>query len=134
MTVSYPNELFRLLFKYYNSFCFNYSTADEEVWGEGQYYCYHDLESSCFNHTVVNEDGLVMEAVVNVKDVAEESEKARGLPTQGIIILVVAGVVFACLLCVPVLRFAKPSCKREKKKIVDEENLSEHDAGPDPNE
>ena len=105
----------------------------KEVWGEEQYYCYHDLELSCFNHTAVNEDGLVVEAVVNVKDVAEESEKARGLPTQGIIIVAVAGVVFACLLCVPVLRFIKPSCKREKK-IVDEENVSEHNAGPDPNE
>ena len=100
----------------------------KEVWGEEQYYCYHDLELSCFNNTAVNEDGVSIEAAVNIKNAAEESEKARGLPTQGIILIVV-GVVFACLL---VVGFAKPSCKKEKKFIDVEKNATEQDADADP--
>ena len=91
----------------------------KEVWGEEQYNCYHDLELSCFNKTAVNEDGVSIEAVVNVKNAPEESGKVRGAPVWGIIVAVVFAVGVLCLL---VVGFMTPSCK---KKLSIEEGKDE---------
>jgi len=87
----------------------------KEVWGEEQYYCYHDLELSCFNSTAVNEDGMSIEAVVNVKNAPEESGRVKGAPVWGIIVMVVFAM---CVLCLLVVGFMTP---RWKKSAIDEE-------------
>ena len=87
----------------------------KEVWGEEQYFCYHDLELSCFNNTAVNEDGMSIEAVVNVKNAPEESGKARGAPVWGIIVMVVFAMFVVSLFVVGFMT------SRWKKSAIDEE-------------
>ncbi len=82
----------------------------KEIWGEEQYYCYHDVELSCFNHTALNENGVNVEAVVNVKNAPEESGRVRSMPVWGIIVVVSAVVVLA------LIGFMAPCKKKEKKE------------------
>ena len=101
------------VYSYYKERC-GRTNRLKEVWGEDQYHCYHDLEMSCFNNTAVNEDGVIVEAVVNIKDATEDSKQARGLSTQGILVIVTA-VVFTCLLCLPVgMQYARYKHKMTK--------------------
>ena len=70
----------------------------KDVWGEEEYYCYHDVDTSCLkNGTVVNEEGIEVVAVVNVKDVPEEGEPAL-LPKYGIILVSLAAVLVGAML------------------------------------
>mmetsp|Transcript_36663 Transcript_36663/g.74733 ORF Transcript_36663/g.74733 Transcript_36663/m.74733 type:complete len:306 (+) Transcript_36663:230-1147(+) len=70
----------------------------KQVWGEDEYRCYHDLESTCFNMTVVNEVGEEVVAEVNVKEAPPE--KAGVMPNWAIIVVSVAAAVFVLLLSV----------------------------------
>ena len=88
------------------------------VWGEEEYFCYHDLELSCFNDTAVNENGVSVEAVVNIKNAPKESDKVRGAPVWGIIVAVVLAVGFLCLVMVGFIT----TCKKKKKSASEEEN------------
>lgn len=101
-------------YEYYKERC-GRTKRLKKVWGEEQYNCYHDLELTCFNKTAVNEDGVSIEAVVNVKNAPEESGKVRGAPVWGIIVAVVFAVGVLCLL---VVGFMTPSCK--KKSPIEE--------------
>ncbi len=87
------------------------------VWGEEVYFCYHDLELSCFNDTAVNENGVSVEAVVNIKNAPKESDKVRGAPVWGIIVAVLLAVGFLCLVMVGFIT----TCKA-KKTASEEEN------------
>ena len=62
----------------------------KSVWGEEEYKCYHDLNSTCFS-TVSNAAGVQVRAEINIKGAGQETAKA--LPTWGVVILSVA-VVF----------------------------------------
>lgn len=72
----------------------------KEVWGEDEYYCYHDLDSNrdCFNGTVVNVDGDEVEIEVNRKDAAEEV--AGLMPTWAVTLVSVVAAILACGLIV----------------------------------
>jgi peptide-methionine (S)-S-oxide reductase len=87
----------------------------KEVWGNEQYYCYHDLDLSCFNDTVVNEDGVDVVAVVNAKNV-EESGNARMMAVWQIVVVSVAAAVLGIL----IIGFAAP-CKKKKTNIMEQE-------------
>ena len=63
------------------------------VWGEDVYECYHDIDSTCFT-TVLNAEGMAVEAEVNIK--GGDSERVGLLPDNAIIILSVAGGVLIC--------------------------------------
>lgn len=66
----------------------------KSVWGEHEYFCYHDLEISCFNNTVVNEEGVEVDAEVNIKNASEE---VVGLMPQWAVILVsIVAVILVC--------------------------------------
>lgn len=97
----------------------------KEVWGDEQYYCYHDLELSCFNDTVVNEDGVDVIAVVNAKNV-EESGNTRMMAVWQIVVVSVAAAVLGIL----IIGFAAP-CKKKKKameqEVDDEMNVAEEE-------
>ena len=93
----------------------------KEVWGEEEYYCYHDLELSCFNNTAINEDGVNVVAVVNVKNAPGESGRVRSMPVGGIIVVVVAVVVLGLL----VIGFMAPCKKKTMKLESGEENKEE---------
>ena len=83
----------------------------KEVWGEEEYYCFHDLEpdAACFDTTIINEEGEEVVAVVNDegetvaaevnrKDAPEETTKL--LPQWGLtVVLLVAGLLFTVLTC-----------------------------------
>jgi len=76
----------------------------KEVWGEEEYYCYHDLELSCLvNGTVFNEEGVEVDAVVNLKNAPEE---VAGLMPQwaiwvvSLVAISLAGWVCCCY-CLP---------------------------------
>eukprot|EP00957_Ditylum_brightwellii_P062783 4764351-Ditylum_brightwellii.AAC.1 len=106
---------------YYKEHC-GWTKRLKEVWGEEQYYCYHDLELSCFNKTVMNDDGVSNEAVVNVKNAPEESGMVREAPVWGIIVAVVFAVGDLCLL---VIGFMTP----RKKKLAIKEGKEESVVG-----
>lgn len=66
----------------------------KSVWGEAEYYCYHDEEVSCSNNTVANEEGVEVDAVVNLKNAPEE---VVGLMPQWAVVLVsVVAAIFVC--------------------------------------
>lgn len=88
----------------------------KEVWGDEQYYCYHDLELSCFNNTAVNEDGMSIEAIVNVKNAPEESGRVRGAPVWGIIVMVVIAMCVGSLVVVGFM-----TSRWKKKSAIDKE-------------
>jgi len=74
------------------------------VWGEKEYKCYHDynLEKSpnCMNFTtVVNEEGLEVDAIINLKEAPEET--IGHLPLWGTILVSVMGVLatFGLIMC-----------------------------------
>lgn len=72
----------------------------KNVWGEEEYYCYHDfdLERDCFNGTVVNEDGEGVEIEINKKNVSEE---VKGImPTWAVTLVSMVGAILACGLIV----------------------------------
>lgn len=94
----------------------------KEVWGEEEYMCYHDLESSCFNITVINDEGEEVAAVlnedgekvasqINVKNAPEETIGL--LPTWAVIVVSIAGAIVGCALLV----FIKVRCCSDKKEI-----------------
>jgi len=89
----------------------------KEVWGYEQYFCYHDLELSCFNETAVNENGVSIKAVVNIKNAPEESGRVRGAPVWGIIVAVVFAVGVLSLLVVNFM-----TCCKKKKQLEIEED------------
>mmetsp|Transcript_16400 Transcript_16400/g.34672 ORF Transcript_16400/g.34672 Transcript_16400/m.34672 type:complete len:278 (-) Transcript_16400:267-1100(-) len=68
----------------------------KSVWGDEEYYCYHDFDTSCFNNTVVNADGVEVNAEVNRKDVPVGT--AGLMPQWVIILLVVGAAILVCLL------------------------------------
>lgn len=105
----------------------------KEVWGEEQYYCYHDIELSCFNHTAWNEDGVNVQAVVNVKNAPEESGRVRSMPVWGIIVVVLAAVVLG-LLMIGFMTPCKTKNKKESSAVEEdkEETVSEQEQEPDP--
>ena len=85
---------------YYKNAC-GRTNRLKEVWGEEEYYCYHDYEGenfdTCFpelNGTITNEQGEEVEVVVNVK---EASEEVVGLMPQWAVTLV--SIVAAVLVC-----------------------------------
>lgn len=66
----------------------------KNVWGEDDYFCYHDVEISCFNKTVINEEGVEVDAEVNIKNAPEE---VVGLmPRWAIILTWTVAVILAC--------------------------------------
>ncbi|KAL7536948.1 hypothetical protein ACHAXR_007496 [Thalassiosira sp. AJA248-18] len=85
----------------------------KSVWGEEEYYCYHDLEAGCFNSTVVNEDGDEVEAEVNVKDAPEETDAAL-LPTIGVVLVSIAGGLLGCMLLAYI--YGKFMSRRKKEE------------------
>ena len=71
----------------------------KEVWGESEYSCYHDydLQVSCFNATVLNEEGEEVEAVVNIKEAPEETVGL--MPTWAVaLVSSIAAVLFCCMI------------------------------------
>lgn len=68
----------------------------KDVWGEEEYYCYHDhnLEKNCFNSTVVNENGEEVGIVINVKNASEEV--AGAMPTWAVALVSALGAILAC--------------------------------------
>ena len=85
---------------YYKNAC-GRTNRLKEVWGEDEYYCYHDYEGenfdTCFpelNGTITNEQGEEVEVVVNVK---EASEEVVGLMPQWAVTFVsIVAAIFVC--------------------------------------
>lgn len=88
----------------------------KNVWGEEEYYCYHDLERSCFNSTVVNEEGDEVEAEVNVKNAPAEAENAALLPTFGVVLVSLAGVLMGVMLIACI--YSKVVTKKNGKEEI----------------
>lgn len=68
----------------------------KEVWGDEEYYCYHDVERTCFNSTVINENGTAVEAQVNIKNAPEETIGL--MPTWAIFLVSFLAVILVCVL------------------------------------
>ena len=83
----------------------------KNVWGEEEYYCYHDLQSSCFT-TVVNEEGEEVNAVVNVKNAPEEV--AGLMPKWAVILVSTAGAILGCVLICCI--YKRTTRKREQSE------------------
>jgi len=67
----------------------------KDVWGEEEYYCYHDLDLSCLtNGTVFNEEGVVVDAEVNVKNAP--AEVVGLMPQWAIWVVSLVAVVLVC--------------------------------------
>ena len=68
----------------------------KQVWGDEQYYCYHDfnLAKNCFNGTVLNEEGEEVEAEVNVKNAPEEV--AGLMPTWAVAVVSALAAILGC--------------------------------------
>ena len=66
------------------------------VWGKEEYYCYHNLDSTCFDGTVVNEAGMEVAAEANVKNAPEEGAPAL-LPTYAIVLVPLAAALLGCM-------------------------------------
>lgn len=86
-----PND-----YAYYKSRC-GRTNRLKEVWGEEEYYCYHSNTLGCFNRTVVNEEGTVVDAEVNRKNAPEEKENPHP-PVKTILGIVFVSLVGACVL------------------------------------
>mmetsp|Transcript_29439 Transcript_29439/g.69016 ORF Transcript_29439/g.69016 Transcript_29439/m.69016 type:complete len:283 (-) Transcript_29439:79-927(-) len=82
------------------------------VWGEDEYKCYHDVDTTCFNMTVANEEGDVVIAETNIKDAPPE--KVGAMPRWAAIVLGVAVfvILLPCFVCM-----YKRYCKRSKKDV-----------------
>jgi len=90
-----------------------------EVWGDDEYKCYHDKESSCFlNNTVTNAYGEEVVAEINVKGV--EQGKASLLPYKYIVAICVVGAILLMGVAVylGMIRVAKQNKKKEIKNQV----------------
>ena len=83
------------------------------VWGDDEYKCYHDVDTTCFNMTVANEEGDVVIAETNIKDAPPE--KVGVMPRWAAIVLGVAAfvILLPCFVCM-----YKRYCKRSKKDVV----------------
>lgn len=94
----------------------------KEVWGEEEYYCYHDEETPCFNSTVVNEEGMEVAAEVNVKNAPEETVGL--MPTVALIGVSVAaaltGVTLIACLYQRMRRNEESGEKKQKHKRAEE--------------
>ena len=77
------------------------------VWGDDEYKCYHDVDTTCFNMTVANEEGDVVIAETNIKDAPPE--KVGVMPRWAAIVLGVAAfvILLPCFVCM-----YKRYCKR----------------------
>jgi len=91
-------------YAYYKSRC-GRTNLLKQVWGEEEYYCYHDLTLGCFNGTAHNEEGNLVDAEVNQKNAPEEDENPH-LPVMTIVWIVVLSLA-GCLFVVSC--FCKPS-------------------------
>ena len=82
------------------------------VWGDDEYKCYHDVDTTCFNMTVANEEGDVVVAETNIKNAPPEMVGV--MPRWAAIALGVAAfvVLLPCFVCV-----CKRYCKRSKKDV-----------------
>jgi len=83
------------------------------VWGEDEYKCYHDVDTTCFNMTVANEEGIDVIAETNVKNAPPET--AGVMPRWAAIVLGIAAFVillpfFVCM--------CKKYCKLSKKDVA----------------
>jgi len=83
----------------------------KEVWGEEEYYCYHDESYSCFNETVVNTDGDEVEPELNIKNAPEE---VVGVIPQWAIILV---SILGGIILLGVILFIMYRCCCHKKHV-----------------
>lgn len=93
----------------------------KDVWGEEEYYCYHDheLEKNCFNSTVVNEDGMEVNIVINVKNVSEEVAGVMPRWAIGLVSALAAVLAFAFILsCAFKYNDRKENNKQDIKKEV----------------
>mmetsp|Transcript_30972 Transcript_30972/g.65429 ORF Transcript_30972/g.65429 Transcript_30972/m.65429 type:complete len:294 (-) Transcript_30972:2338-3219(-) len=95
----------------------------KDVWGEEEYYCYHDfnLERDCFNGTVVNEDGEEVEIEVNVKNASEEV--AGVMPTWAVTLV---SIVAAILGCGMILSCTFKYTRKENDKPEIEKEVNDH--------
>lgn len=92
---------------YYKNACKRTSRL-KAVWGEEEYACYHDEEATCFGNVVINEEGVEVEAVTNVKDAPEET--AGLMPRWAILLVSAMGGVLVLLL---ILYCCRRSIKNE---------------------
>jgi len=102
----------------------------KEVWGESEYSCYHDydLQVSCFNATVLNEEGEEVEAVINIKEAPEE--KVGLLPTWAVaLVSSIAAVLFCCMIMFCSFKCGKRGDKDEvsHKEVKDEDDSKEEE-------
>jgi len=88
------------------------------VWGEDVYKCYHDLNTTCFNGTVTNEDGTIVEAVVNRKGTSDI--KAALLPTKAWVSIVVCVVILSLI-----VGFCIFTCRRKSSSKSNNTNNKE---------
>jgi len=89
------------------------------VWGEDVYKCYHDLNATCFNGTVTNENGTTVEAVVNLKNTSEI--KASLLPRKAWITIIICAVILSLIAgyCIFARGKSKRSSSSEEKTALD---------------
>ena len=87
----------RNTYAYYKSRC-GRTNRLKEVWGEEEYYCYHDMSLGCFNGTVLNEDGELVNAEVNFKNAPEEKKNPH-LPIKILLLTVFLSLVFGLVIC-----------------------------------
>ena len=82
------------------------------VWGEEEYKCYHDVDTTCFNMTVANEEGVEVIAETNVKNAPPETIGV--MPRWAAIVLGVAVfvILLPCFVCI-----YKKYCKRSNKNV-----------------
>ena len=86
----------RNTYAYYKSRC-GRTNRLKEVWGEEEYYCYHDMSLGCFNGTVLNEDGELVNAQVNSKNAPEEKKNPH-LPIKILLLTVFLSLVFGLVI------------------------------------
>lgn len=82
------------------------------VWGEEEYKCYHDVDTTCFNMSVVNEEGIEVIAETNVKNAPPETIGV--MPRWAAIVLGIAVfvILLPCFVCI-----CKKYCKRSNKNV-----------------
>ena len=82
------------------------------MWGEEEYKCYHDVDTTCFNMTVANEEGVEVIAETNVKNAPPETIGV--MPRWAAIVLGVAVfvILLPCFVCI-----YKKYCKRSNKNV-----------------
>lgn len=82
------------------------------VWGDDEYKCYHDVDTSCFNMTVANEEGIEVIAETNMKGAPPETVGV--MPRWAAIVLGIA--IFVVVLFFSVCVYKK--CRKRSKKDV----------------